>query len=114
MMGSQNIARCINCNFTRVFNFGGGRDNYRERSLWIAYCEPCDQIEQINVVTKPHTCLKCNSKNVKKYGQKDMVKGRLDIIIANFDEKLTDGDYNCAKCKQFALKFSSIPVRLFD
>ena len=54
-MGSQNIARCTNCRFTKVFTFGGGMDTYRERSLWIAYCEPCDEIEQINVVVNPTT-----------------------------------------------------------
>ena len=43
-----------------------------------------------------------------------MVKGGSDIIVADFDEKLTDVNYYCAKCKQFALKFSSMPVRFFD
>ena len=113
-MGRKNTARCTNCNFTRVFTFGGTRSSYLEHSLWIAYCEPCDNIEQINSIIKPNICLKCNSQNVKKYSESEMVKGGSEVIIADFDDKLTDGDYYCAKCRQFALKFSSMPDMLFD
>ena len=119
-MGSMLQSQC-KCGFeSDCLSVGGGMMLYLHEKCWIpCFCDECDLVMTINILTKEgkkgyYRCTKCK-KRVKYYGEigEDTFEYKDGYIFdwrLNFEKSysLKNKLYYCPKCKEENLQFHSV------
>ena len=117
-MGSMLQSQC-KCGFeSDCLSVGGGMMDFNEKCWTLCYCDECELVMSINILTKEgkkgyYRCTKCK-KRVKYYGEvgEDTFEYQDDYIFdwgINIEKRyfLKDKLYYCPKCKKEEMKFYS-------
>ena len=118
-MGSMLISQC-KCGYeSDCLSVGGGMMDFNEKCWTPCYCDECELVMSINILTKEgkkgyYRCTKCK-KRVKYYGEigEDTFEYQDGFIFdwrINFEKSysLKNKLYYCPKCKKENLQFHSI------
>ena len=118
-MGSMLISQC-KCGFeSDCLSVGGGMMDFNEKCWTPCYCDECELVMSINILTKEgkkgyYRCTKCK-KRVKYYGEigEDTFEYQDGYIFdwrINFEKSysLKNKLYYCPKCKEENLQFHSV------
>lgn len=112
-MGQIWEATCEGCGFEDEVVIGGGRETFREHSVWPVYCRECDGLEAANTRISPLRCLKCSSASVTKYGDPSISDVLGKEVITWEDDRLCSGGHYCPHCQQMTLRFGSSGPKIF-
>lgn len=74
-------------------------------SMWPVYCLPCADVTVVELLTKRVMCAWCGSEAVYKYGSDMLDRAGGAIILKAREDRLTDDEYICPKCRRFTLRF---------
>ena len=111
-MGSAVIAIC-DCGVNEEILIGGGMMNFTTTCYFPCCCENCNEVVQVNLLSKKMRCPKCRSqkvtpcddpKIVDKLGNKTIAEWNMQGKIGR-ELILSDGSYWCPKCKKPNLRF---------
>jgi len=120
-MGSMLISQCKCGLESDELYVGGGMMLYFHEKCWIpCYCDECELVMTINILTKEgkkgyYRCTNCK-KRVKYYGEvgEDTFEYQDDYIfdwgIGDMEKRyfLKEQSYHCPKCKEENLQFHSV------
>ena len=113
-MGSQVIASCP-CGIEEWISVGGGMFEFNQFCQFPCLCKNCNNIVEINLLTKENRCPKCRSRKVIPYTAPELqdVTGNEEVAswfsIDRFDNQpliLNTGNYKCPRCNNMTLVFS--------
>ena len=111
-MGSEVTATC-RCGAESNIMIGGGMANFITTCYFPCACMRCNNVVQVNLLTKQKRCPKCRSTKVIPYDDSSLLEAPGEHTVANWnmDEQLgrelilTDGSYKCPQCGQMTLHF---------
>ncbi len=111
-MGSEVMASC-KCGLSENILIGGGMLTFTTTCLFPCYCDSCNNVVEVNLLSEDKECPHCRSKAIISYDDPSMIKSAGDNIVAswNMEQKIgreliiTNGSYLCPKCKKPNLKF---------
>ena len=110
-MGSSTQARCRSCGYdSDMLIVGSGM---MEGNLyWPVICEKCEEVTTANFERPRLQCRKCRTTRVIRISASKVWKGDGNIVQEWGDYFVTDGHYQCPKCKKFELEFGESDIQV--
>jgi hypothetical protein len=106
-MGTSTDAHCFACGYDAFLRLGGGMSNHTWYAAWPISCRKCSAITTANYKRSPLVCESCESTNVAPITDPAIWKGDGETVEQWAELTLTDCEYRCPRCGEFALRFGT-------
>jgi len=104
-MGTSTDAHCYACGYKTFLMLGGGLANHTTYAAWPVSCKVCSAVTTANFKQSPLVCEACGGADVIPLTDPAIRKGGSEVVEGWGDLTLTDGEYKCPRCGEFALRF---------
>lgn len=106
-MGQVTDAFCRQCGYRSEVVIGGTMESFAKHSVWPAFCKSCDEMVAINTRSDPIVCLKCNTRDVSRYGYPTLSDNSGPIVVTCESDTLRADGHFCPGCRQRTLAFGT-------
>jgi hypothetical protein len=108
-MGTSTDAHCYACGYDTSVLVGGflPGPNRAPYCAWPVSCKVCSAITSANFEQSPLVCEACGCADVVPVTDPAMRKGGSKVVEGWGDLALTDAEYKCPRCGEFALRFGT-------
>ena len=103
-MGIAYQVKC-ECSYERLVTVGGNRNTYQTESPFPFFCQTCGLVN-VNTIGSNLNCPKCDSKEIKPYGDPSISKKLDSVNVHQSDYQIQKNHNLCPSCLKYTMEFN--------